>query len=84
MDIYYTLHTITAEETFFFGEGNGNPLQYSGLENSRDGGAWWAAVYGVTQSRTLLKWLSSQQQQQTFFISPQTTVIKSRIFEGII
>ena len=37
------------------GEGNGNPLQYSCLENPRDGGAWWAAVYGVTQSWTLLK-----------------------------
>ena len=37
------------------GEGNGNPLQYSCLENPRDGGAWWAAVYGVTQSRTRLK-----------------------------
>ena len=34
------------------GEGNGNPLQYSCLENPRDGGAWWAAVYGVTQSWT--------------------------------
>ena len=41
------------------GEGNGNPLQCSCLENPRDGGAWWAAVYGVTQSRTQLKWLSS-------------------------
>ena len=37
------------------GEGNGNPLQCSCLENPRDGGAWWAAVYGVTQSRTRLK-----------------------------
>ena len=35
-------------------KGNGNPLQYSCLENPMDGGAWWAAVYGVTQSRTLL------------------------------
>ena len=34
------------------GEGNGNPLQYSCLENPRDRGTWWAAVYGVTQSRT--------------------------------
>ena len=34
------------------GEGNGNPLQWSCLENPRDGGAWWAAVYGVAQSRT--------------------------------
>ena len=41
------------------GEGNGNPLQCSCLENPRDGGAWWAAVYGVTQSRTRLKPLSS-------------------------
>ena len=41
------------------GEGNGNPLQCSCLENPRDGGAWWAAIYGVTQSRTRLKQLSS-------------------------
>ena len=41
------------------GEGNGIPLQCSCLENPRDGGAWWAAVYGVAQSRTRLKWLSS-------------------------
>ena len=41
------------------GEGNGNPLQYSCLENARDGGAWRAAVYGVAQSRTRLKRLSS-------------------------
>ena len=41
-----------------FGEGNGNPLQYSCLENSVERGAWWAAVYGITQSRTRLKGLS--------------------------
>ena len=41
------------------GEGNGNPLQCSCLENPGDGGAWWAAVYGVAQSRTQLKRLSS-------------------------
>ena len=41
------------------GEGNGNPLQCSYLENPRDGGAWWAAVFGVAQSRTRLKRLSS-------------------------
>ena len=41
------------------GEGNSNPLPCSYLENPRDGGAWWAAVYGVAQSRTWLKWLSS-------------------------
>ena len=42
------------------GEGNGNPLQCSCLKNPRDGGAWWAAVYGVAQSRTRLKRLSSK------------------------
>ena len=41
------------------GEGTGNPLQCSCLENPRDGEAWWAAIYGVAQSRTRLKWLSS-------------------------
>ena len=41
------------------GEGNGNPLQCSCLENPRDGGAWWAAVYGVAQNRKWLTWLSS-------------------------
>ena len=40
------------------GEVSGNPLQCSCLENPRDGGAWWAAIYGVAQSRTRLKWLS--------------------------
>ena len=40
----------------FFGEGNGNPLQYSWLENPMDGGAWWAAVRGVTKSWI---WLSN-------------------------
>ena len=43
----------------FCGEGNGNPLQYSCLENPRDRGAWWAAVCGVVQSWTRLKRVSS-------------------------
>ena len=47
------------------GEGNGNPLQCSCLENPRDGGAWWASVYGVAQSRTQLKWLSSSSSSQS-------------------
>ena len=45
--------------TFMHWEGNGNPLQCSCLENPGDTGAWWAAVYEVTQSWTQLKWLSS-------------------------
>ena len=44
-------------------EGNGNPLQYSCLENPMDGGAWWAAIYGVAQSRTRLKRLSSSSRE---------------------
>ena len=47
----------------FIGEGNGNPLQCSCLEKPRDRGAWWAAIYGVTQSRTRLKRLSSSSSQ---------------------
>ena len=46
------------------GEGNSNPLQCSCLENPRDGGAWWAAVYGVALSWTQLKWLSSSSSLQ--------------------
>ena len=48
------------------GEGNGNPLQCSCLENPGDGGAWWAAVHGVAQSRTRLKWLSSSSSSLLF------------------
>ena len=45
--------------THLIGEGNGNPLHCSCLENPKDGGAWWAAIYWVAQSRTRLKRLSS-------------------------
>ena len=50
------------------GEGNGNPLQCSCLENPRDGGAWRAAIYGVAQSRTWLKWLSSNPHNPGLFL----------------
>ena len=49
------------------GEGNGGPLQCSCLENPRDGGAWWAAAYGVAQSRIRLKRLSSSSSRQCCF-----------------
>ena len=61
---------VTTERLHFhfslscIGEGNGNPRQCSYLENPREGGAWWAAVYGVTQSRTRLKRLSSSSRAQ--------------------
>ena len=48
------------------GEESGNPFQCSCLENPRDRGAWWAAVYGVTQSRTRLKRLSSSSSSNHF------------------
>ena len=48
------------------GEGNGNPLQCSCLENPRDSRVWWSAVYGVVQSQTRLKWLSSS--SSVFFV----------------
>ena len=54
------------------GEGNGNPLQCSCLENPRDSGAWWAAIYGVTQSWTWLKWLSSSSSNPQVMIALQT------------
>ena len=50
-------------------EGNGNPLQCSCLENPRDGGAWWAAVYGVAQNQTWLKGLSSSRRDYTVSLS---------------
>ena len=53
------------------GEGNGNSLQCSCLENPRDWGAWWAAVYGVPQSRTQLKRLSSSSSIVSLFILVQ-------------
>ena len=58
------------------GERNGNPLQCSCLENPRDGGAWWAAIYGVTQSQTWLQWLSSSSSSRE---SDLTTLFKTAI-----
>ena len=60
------------------GEGNGNPLQCSCLENPRDGGAWWAAVYGVAQSRTRLKRLSSSSSMFIELMMPSNHLILCR------
>ena len=49
------------------GEGNGKPLQCSCLENPRDGGAWWAAIYWVSQSQTRLKWLSNSSSRSSAY-----------------
>ena len=62
------------------GEGNGNPLQGSCLENPRDGGAWWAAVYGVAQSRPRLKWLSSSSSSEVSGVTGNRA--HSRDFRG--
>ena len=56
------------------GQGNGNPLQCSCLENPRDGGAWWAAVYGVAQSWTRLKWLSSSSSSSLFTLHQRNRI----------
>ena len=64
------------------GEGNGNPLQCSCLENPRDGAAWWAAIYGVAQSQTRLKRLSSSSSSRLHFPTllclPPPTATKSQ------
>ena len=66
-------HDWTTERLHFslscIGEGNGNPLQCSCLENPRDGGAWRAAVYGVAQSRTRLKRLSSSSSRFVSYVT---------------
>ena len=64
-----TFHDFLWLSSIPFGEGNGNPLQCSCLENPRDGGAWWAAVYGVAQSRTRLKRLSSSSSIPFIYVS---------------
>ena len=62
------------------GEGNGNPLQCSCLENPRDGGAWGAAVYGVAQSRTRLKRLSSSSSSSSLsVISAEKKLLRFRV-----
>ena len=63
----YSIHGSIVHFWTSFGEGNGNPLQCSCLENPREGGAWWAAVYGVAQSRTRLKRLSSSSSSRPIF-----------------
>ena len=59
---------VTSLSLSCIGEGNGNPLQCSCLENPRDSGTWWAAVYGVTQSRTRLMWLSNNNFNMSTFL----------------
>ena len=69
-----SLESDTTERLHFhfslscIGEGNGNPLQCSCLENPRDGGAWWTAVSGVTQSWRRLKRLSSSSSRKIYFV----------------
>ena len=65
------------------GEGNGNPLQRSCLENPRDGGAWWAAVYGAAQSRTQLKRLSSHSSLKLNRERPAFCSIQARTFKAL-
>ena len=64
------------------GEGNGNPLQCSCLENPRDGEAWWAAVCGVSQSWTQLKQLSSSSVKLTLIINKRMILLLILIVKG--
>ena len=66
------------------GEGNGNPLQCSCLENSREGGAWWAAVYGVAQSRSRLKRLSSSSSSRVYILIPVSEFIPPPFFPALV
>ena len=71
LTISILFHLVGIRNIFFYrctGEGNGNPLQCSCLENPRDGGAWWAAVYGVAQSQT---------QQHRVFVKLSNIIIPS-------
>ena len=63
-----TQSTSSHNFCFQYTEGNGNLLQCSCLKNPRDGGAWWASIYGVTQNRTRLKWRSSSSSSR---VSPE-------------
>ena len=78
-----SLESDTTERLHFhfslscIGEGNGKPLQCSCLENPRDGGAWWAAVYGVAQSRTRLKRLSSSSTYLAYWASQVALEVKN-------
>ena len=77
------------------GAGNGNPLQCSCLENPRDGGVWWAAIYGVAQSWTRLKWLSSSSRLVIAFLlrsycllipmlqSPSAVILESKKIKSV-
>ena len=71
--VFPLLHNISLlfiyliHSSLYPGEDNGTPLQYSCLENPMDGGAWWAAVYGVAQSRTRLKQLSSSSSSSSLY-----------------
>ena len=69
------------------GEGNGKPLQCSHLENPRDGGTWWAGIYGVAQSRTRLKRLSSSSsssrqhiKKQRHYFGNKVCLVKAMVF----
>ena len=65
------------------GERNGNPLQCSCLENPGDGGAWWAAIFGVTQSQTWLKWLSGSS-SKWYFEGEEFESVKTEISRNIV
>ena len=70
------LSDFTSTSLSCIGEGNGNPLQCSCLENPRGGGAWWAAVYGAAQSRTRLKRLAAHHMEKAMATHSSTLAWK--------
>ena len=78
----YNTHTKSWLYTYILGEGNGNPLQYSCLENPVDRGVWWAAIYGVTQSRTGLKRLSMHSMHAPVCVYTQRHIINKSSFSN--
>ena len=75
LDFHFSLSCI--------GEGNGHPLHCSFLENPRDRGEWWAAVYGVAQSWTWLKWLSSSSICEKQFQNSPTRVLCVQVLQSL-
>ena len=83
MDYLNLLFGATSPQWFYCREGNGNPLQCSCLENPREGGAWWAAVYGVTQSWTRLKRLNSNSSSSKLDFSIHWWLLSVAIITGV-
>ena len=80
LSIYQSIYLLN----IIYGGVNGNPLQCSCLENPRDGGAWWAAAYGVAQSRTQLKRLSSSSSSSSIDVETLVYIYNSMLVHDLL